>query len=642
MHVFALRVINTTISYDKLYSFRYDVYKHMRLPTNVITALGVSEYGQKPTLIYGSKRRGHSKLSLAHSEDGLRFTESPDAPVILTSSHRSEEVGKTNDYRFSDVANERLLTYSKSGRLTIARQEPVADDWDLPLWRTLRTKTPRAQSGMFVPEFKHNGQYVLYYNTSSISVTLSKDLKTWHTPHKPILEPRQGRFDDKTLRVISVGLVSKGILVLFETTNTYKRKETISVGAALFERHNPAKLIWRSETPLWQTQALKSDELRSIGGLIGNEQILLYAYSRKRGVMLIDLPNPVFVSEISPNKQLLLNRHHKNPIIAPEGGQDWEQAGTFNPAAIVHGGDVHLFYRAMSHDGISRFGYAHSKDGLHFDRHTEVVYDHGVDALPPADKPLEHNPDIYASGGGWGGSEDPRAVVIDDHLYLSFSVFESWQSMRQAVIDMPLERLNDKRWEWNPLTYISPRGETNKNWMLFPEKIDGKYAILHALTPHVHIDYVEDLKELEQNPFKSNSQRSGRMGAWDGFVRGASAPPVKTEHGWLLFYHGMNPYEPQIGYKVGAMLLDLEDPTKIIARSSHPILVPSVWYENEHKYGVVYASGAVIKDDELFIYYGGGDRHVCVATAPIEEFMEALLEDTGMHIETEETSIVIG
>ncbi len=186
--------------------------------------------------------------------------------------------------------------------------------------------------------------------------------------------------------------------------------------------------------------------------------------------------------------------------------------------------------------------------------------------------------------------------------------------------------LDERAWHWAPHTLLSPENETHKNWVLFPEKIGSKFAILHALTPEISIEYVDSIEALEHRPIRSSNIRSGRDGHWDKFVRGASAPPLKTPYGWLLFYHGMDPAEP-IGYKVGAMLLDLEDPTKILHRSAEPILVPTEWYENDWKPGVVYASGAVVKDGTLFLYYGGGDKTINVATAPLEAFIGELMSD---------------
>jgi predicted GH43/DUF377 family glycosyl hydrolase len=330
-----------------------------------------------------------------------------------------------------------------------------------------------------------------------------------------------------------------------------------------------------------------------------------------------------------PHHQPSLHRVRDNPILSPIAEHWWESEAVFNPAAFLHDGRVHLFYRALGRDGMSRIGYASSADGTHFDERLPYpVYEQAPAYDPKKHKKLSYetlsyNTDLYASGGGWGGTEDPRAVVIDEHMYMSYSVFEGWQSMRLGITSLPLEFLKSKLWKWAPQILMSPPNQTNKNWVLFPEKISGKFAILHALTPRILIEYVEKLEDLHENPIQSNNRRGGRAGAWDEFVRGASAPPLKTPAGWLLLYHGMKPGEGA-GYKVGAMLLDINDPTKIIYRSSHPILEPTEWYENDWKPGVVYASGAVILNGDLIVYYGGGDKRIAAAKLPLQEFLRKL------------------
>ncbi len=327
---------------------------------------------------------------------------------------------------------------------------------------------------------------------------------------------------------------------------------------------------------------------------------------------------------------LLLTRLPDNPILKPLPEHWWESAAVFNPAAVYDGGRVHLFYRAMGGDGVSRIGYASSPDGINFDdRHPEPAYDWGAGFTPPTARtrgylPLSYNTDNYASGGGWGGCEDPRVVKIDDRMYMTFGVFESWQSMRLAVTSLHLDHLAAKLWAWAPRILMSPKEETHKNWVLFPEKVHGKFAILHALTPQISIEYLDSLEDLHENPIKSCNQRGGRAGAWDAFVRGASAPPIKTPDGWLLFYHGMDPAHPEIGYKLGAMLLDLDDPTKILYRCSAPVLEPREWYENDWKPGVIYGSGAVIVGDNLIVYYGGGDKYIAAARANLKDFLHKL------------------
>ena len=331
-------------------------------------------------------------------------------------------------------------------------------------------------------------------------------------------------------------------------------------------------------------------------------------------------------------RTIKVERIDDNPVMSPVADHWWESEAVFNPAAFVDHGRVHLFYRAMGGDGVSRIGYASSADGVNFDeRSPEPVYDWGPGFTPPSAPkrrylPLSYNTDLYASGGGWGGCEDPRAVVIEEHVYMTFGIFESWQSMRLGVTALSREDLKSRQWCWIKHVTMSPKNETHKNWVLFPEKFHGKYAILHALTPTISIEYVDDLAHLEKKPIKSNNHRSGRKGSWDAFVRGVAAPPIRTEAGWLLFYHGMNPSEPGVGYRVGAMLLDLDDPTRVLYRSSEPVLEPKEWYENDWKPGVVYASGAVVFGDDLILYYGGGDKYIAAAKANYKEFLHNLMQ----------------
>jgi beta-1,2-mannobiose phosphorylase / 1,2-beta-oligomannan phosphorylase len=334
------------------------------------------------------------------------------------------------------------------------------------------------------------------------------------------------------------------------------------------------------------------------------------------------------------DKPLRLHRLGKNPILSPRPDVWWESEAVFNPAAVVDNGRVHLLYRAMGSDGISRIGYASSRDGIHFDeRHQDPMYaptrDFGIPERKRIYGPLSYSTRHYASGGGWGGCEDPRAVKIDGHLHMTFVAFDGWGFVRMALNSLMLDHFREKKWNWKTPRFLSPEGEIHKNWILFPEKIRGKYAVLHSISPpEISIEYVDSLDVFDGKTFiQSRYNRNGRAGFWDASMRGAGAPPIKTSEGWLLFYHGMNPAEPHIGYKVGAMLLDLEDPTKILFRSKEPVLEPTTWYENEWKQGVVMATGAVVLGNDLIVYYGGGDKYIAAAKADLRDFLRKLTSD---------------
>lgn len=317
---------------------------------------------------------------------------------------------------------------------------------------------------------------------------------------------------------------------------------------------------------------------------------------------------------------LTLAKSRENPIISPRPENNWESWQVFNPGVILLDNKVYFIYRAIGEDGISRFGYAVSNDGFIIDeRLSYPVYEHKI-------REQTFNIHSYFSGGSWGGAEDPRLVRIDDEdvLYMTYTACDN--GLRVGLTSIKVGDFLNKKWQWKPPAIISPLNETHKNWLIFPEKIDGKYAILHSIKPNIQIEYVDSL-EFDKNDY-INSSRSGepRKNCWDKWLRGAGAPPIKTEYGWLLLYHAMN--DDWSKYKVGAMLLDINDPTKILHRSKDPVLEPSEFYENNgFKAGVVYASGAIIKDEKLLVYYGGADSYICVAYADLEEFLETLKKE---------------
>jgi beta-1,2-mannobiose phosphorylase / 1,2-beta-oligomannan phosphorylase len=349
---------------------------------------------------------------------------------------------------------------------------------------------------------------------------------------------------------------------------------------------------------------------------------------------------------VKVGKPLVLLRERKNPVLQPDPKHWWESQAVFNPGAVVWGGKIHLFYRAIGSDGVSRVGYAQSGDGIHFERQNEPCYDPPHEAVARAAAArkgtrltyatLTYDTVTYGSGGGWGGSEDPRAVILDGRLYLSFTSFEGWNNERIGLASIPVAELAQQKFLWDSGYYLSKPNEVQKNWLLFPEKIHGKYAVLHSISPTIDIAYrdrLEDVGGIE--PYIESYQgprKGGRVGKWDERVRGAGTPPIKTEYGWLVLYHGTNG-DQSSGYQVGAMLLDLEDPTVVLYRSEQPILTPEEWYENDWKPRVVYASGAVVFNGDLLVYYGGGDKYVAAARANLRDFLRKLVSHQHASLE---------
>ncbi|MEF9425711.1 MAG: glycosidase [Candidatus Mariimomonas ferrooxydans] len=288
-----------------------------------------------------------------------------------------------------------------------------------------------------------------------------------------------------------------------------------------------------------------------------------------------------------------LKRYQGNPILKPKVENEWESRLVFNPAAIYHNGLFHLFYRAMGEDNVSRIGYAVSSDGFNFYRLDKPVF------VP--ESRLETR-----------GCEDPRIVMLQDKFYMTYTAY-SEEGVRVALAS------TSNFINWERFGVILPDID-DKDAVLFPEKLMGKYVLFHRPMDQkplsIWIAYSEDLS----NWYGHKKVMAPRPGNWDGVTIGASCPALKTEKGWLLIYHGVD--EDGI-YRLGLAIFDLKDPSKLLYRHPEPILEPQKDYElRGERNQVVFACGVCEVEGTYFIYYGGADRVVCVATIGKEELLK--------------------
>lgn len=389
---------------------------------------------------------------------------------------------------------------------------------------------------------------------------------------------------------------------------TLNKKSTLK---KVIKKSTPKKVVKR-KLPILKKITLLKSKLK----LRNKSKTKVRIKSRKAPVRKI-------ISDVKKGGVRLRKLSH-NPIIKPSL-YSWESQATFNPAAFEYNGKVHLVYRAIGDDNSSALGYAGSYDGINIeDRPTYFIYKRFEEFKKTGNK-IE-----YSSGGGWeGGCEDPRLVLIDGVVYMIFTAFDGWSSIRIALTSIKLDDFRKKKWSWKKAVLISPPGEMNKNWVIFPEKINGKFAIMHSFYPEILINYFDNLDEFDGKTFiKSNNTRPvDHAREWDSWFRGVGPSPIKTKEGWLILYHAMDHRNPD-RYRMGAILLDLKDPTKILHRSKYPILEPEEDYENNgNKWGVVYSCGAVIKKDNLLVYYGGSDKFVCVASINLNDLLDSLKND---------------
>lgn len=470
-----------------------------------------------------------------------------------------------------------------------------------------------------VAESQDGNNFTFYQTTKTATQKISKIPRGFDK----LLSPRLGFFDPCPIYIENVFKIASKYFVYYHVT---VNMSVFRVGYAIFDLNK--RLIERSDTPIWESPPSWAGQPVTFIGLIhfhdrfisywdlGNHQIYSVTYPSFK------LRQSVF-APISPR----LERPEHNPIINPNPGNSWESSQTFNPAVILLDDRFRFLYRAIGDDGISRLGYAVSDTGLAInDRSPLPVFTHDTTSDRPSTKYL-----LNSSGGSWGGAEDPRLVRVGDEdvIYMTYTACD--RGLRVGFSSIRVDDFINGRWNWSPPVCISPPGQIHKNWVIFPEKIKGQYAILHAITPKIFIEYFDTL-DFTDGQYINQSVDPQKVppqnDCWDKRLRGAGSPPLKTKYGWLMFYHSMN-------YKVGVMLLDLDDPTKILFRAKAPILESAVPYEfNGFKPGIVYVSGAVIKDDTLYVYYGGADSYVCVATADLDKFLAELRQQPPQIMES--------
>ena len=312
-------------------------------------------------------------------------------------------------------------------------------------------------------------------------------------------------------------------------------------------------------------------------------------------------------------------RHHrhfrriqKNPIIVPDANHKWESKATFNPAAIDLGGKIHILYRALSNDNTSTIGYASSIDGISVsERLVEPIY------VPREDfenKKIE---------GDNSGCEDPRLTKIGDTLYMCYTAFDGIGPPRVAVTSIGEKNFLSRRWKWTKPELITPKDIDDKDACIFPKKIGGKYLIFHRIGTDICGDFLNSLDFKMETVRKCIRIFGPRPGMWDGAKVGITAPPIRTEEGWLLLYHAIS--EHHHTYHIGAVLLNLKDPTTVLSRSTDPIFEPEQPYEKEGIVNnVVFPCGMVVRDESLYIYYGGADKVVGVAAMELDILVDTL------------------
>jgi beta-1,4-mannooligosaccharide/beta-1,4-mannosyl-N-acetylglucosamine phosphorylase len=320
----------------------------------------------------------------------------------------------------------------------------------------------------------------------------------------------------------------------------------------------------------------------------------------------------------------ILERHAANPILTresiPAGSPLADPSSVFNPGAVHHDGLYQLLLRVQTRARRTAWLRATSLDGIAFDVHPEPAELRGLDRIPGA---VHH---VY----------DPRITRVNDRLFVL------------AAIDLDTEcRLG--LFETADLQRFEFRGlcsdEENRNGVLFPERIGGRYARLdrpnrvhRADRPPtgdaIRLSFSDDLLVWEPAAIVAE----GRPRLWDELI-GPGPPPLLTSHGWLVLYHGIATHPGALNiYQAGVLLLDATDPSRVVGRADANVLEPRMPYEIAGQVpNVVFPSGwvaspeprpdpgaATASDDaRVHVYYGAADTCVALATARVGDLVEA-------------------
>lgn len=588
--------------------------------TAQITPIGV--FSQRETVYLFFFEEGHDGLKISKGDNETDFKHLAESVEIEGLQDVQHSTLLSFNVSSLDEGYYGALKYQEAGKTSLYG----ASSDDLLHWRIIGKVDGLRARGVVVPNYKHEDSYVMYYGESSIGALFSKNFSRWKKAKDFVLRPQEDFYGKQTL-LIGNAVAKESAPVLFYFVK--KRHGGYALHLALFDKGAPQKLV-RSPKLLWETPGeWITGGVRPLGVVLFHDHPISYWWVPEDGIFAITHPplSRLIEQEEAFPPHLSLNKSHKNPIIKPTS-RHWESRATFNPAAVYEAGKVHIVYRAIGDHDVSVLGYASSKDGIHIDeRLPDPIY------VPREDfetggkhKSYHHHLSPFASGGGiYGGCEDPRLTKIDGRFYMTYVAYDGNNPPRVALTSIDEKDFLDHEWNWGKPVLISPPGRVDKNACILPEKIDNKYVVFHRIFPNILIDFVDSLEFDGETTFIHGEYKiPPRSGYWDSRKLGVGPPPIKTEAGWLVIYQAVDDRNAS-QYKIGAMLLDLADPTRVLHRTVRPILEPNAWYENEgHKSGVAYPCGAVVLDSQIIVYYGGADTVVCVAHAPIDEFLDHL------------------
>lgn len=591
----------------------------------------------RPDLLSKGPAFSESTIGYTMSEDGDHFS---DYKKFIYPEHDWERYG-CEDPRVTKIGDTYYIFYTALSKYPFTAEGikvAVATTKDFKTIDEKKLVTPFNAKAMTLFPKKINGKFTAMLTVDSdlppskmaiIQFDNEDDIWNpdyWHKWYseidKHILDPRKN--DQDHCEVGAAPLWTKeGWLLIYSHIQNYfdEGKRIFGIEALLLDHENPKKIIGRTTGPILvpEKNYEKYGQIKNItfptGAIIVEDRLDIYyggadSVCCKATVNLEHLMDSMIVER----RKSMVVRSENNPILLPIPENKWESKLVFNPTTVdLGGGETYIVYRAMSEDNTSTMGCAITKDGVTIDeRFPNPIYVPRMDFETKKCHPT-----------GNSGCEDGRATIIDDTVYMFYTAYNGISVPKVAYSSISVDDFKKRNWDaWSTPQIVTPGDVDDKDACIMSEKINGKYGIFHRIKHNICLAMVDSLNFENKKVDRCIPLMSPRKGMWDGMKVGIAGPPIKTDKGWLLFYHGIS---PDAYYRVGAALLDLKNPRNIIGRTSDFILEPEEKWELEGEINkVVFPCGASLRGDDIYLYYGGADTVIGVAILKLSKILEVL------------------
>jgi len=447
------------------------------------------------------------------------------------------------------------------------------------------------------------------------------DLSFWEKWHSELGEHTINplRFEHDHVEVGSQPIKTKdGWLLFYSYIQNYfgGGERVFGIEAMLLDLNDPMQIVGKTKGPImvpeeiYEKYGMVPDIVFPSGALLNkNGRVDIYYGAADTVCARASLNLQDLLSAMLPERRVeLAVRAKENPILSPVPLHSWENKAVFNAATIDLNDTVHIVYRALGDDGVARLGYAATKNGTKIiDRSAEPIY------VPRAD---------FESRG----CEDPRITRMGQTIYMVYTAFDGSNPWRAALSSISVKDFIAKKWDkWAPPQLITPDRVQDKDTCILPEKIGGQYMWMHRIDPLICADFLDTLDFKKNRLTRCIEIMGPRPGMWDSQKIGIAGPPIKTKKGWLLIYHGVSKTST---YRLGAVLLDLKNPSIVLSRSVDTIFEPLEEYEkNGMVRNAVFSCGSILRGDTILIYYGGADTVLGVAKISLSKLLDILLPD---------------